>query len=114
MIDVEENAIDLRVMLLDKFENELKDGLLTVLVAESDTCFRTRFLKKLVMAASGWVVCSQPELWSHPGTLQCQIAQIMKTQAINSIGTDLKVWSQNYLLTEQGWDDFVANGSVFA
>ena len=102
IIAVEEQAIELRATMMKQFEDELEDGLLSILLVDDVSETRSCLIKMIAGIGMDWIVFSTKELWTHPGALQYQIRQLAENPNRERLKGEPMVWSQKYCLTDQG------------
>ena len=102
---MDEKVIELRARLMNEFEDELVDGLLSVLIVDDVSDIRASMIKMIVGIGTDWVVFSDSSLWSQPGALQCQIRRLIEDPSHNILDGSPALWSQKYCLTKQGLRD---------
>ena len=102
MIVVEEHEIELRATMMKKFNDELRDNILSVMVVDNASDIRSCFIKMLAGIGTDWIVISNTELWTNPGALQCQIRRLAVHPNLNRLAGHPTVWSQRYCLSDQG------------
>ena len=105
IVAVDEKAIELRARVVNEFEDELDDGLLSVLIVDDVSDIRASMIKMIVGIGTDWVVFSDSSLWSQPGALQCQIRRLIEDPSHNILDGSPALWSQKYCLTKQGLRD---------
>ena len=108
IIAVDEKAIELRARLMQEFEDELEDGLLSILIVDDVADIRVNMIKMIVSIGTDWVVFSDSSLWSQPGALQCQIRRLIEDPSYKVLDGLPALWSQKYCLTWQGLLDIFA------
>ncbi len=65
-----------RARLMGEFEDEMEDGILSILICDCPVDSDQVLLQLLASAGTDWVLASAPYLWADLGGLQLQIRQI--------------------------------------
>ena len=95
--------IELRARLMKEFEDELEEGLLSILIVDDVSDIRTSMIKMIVVL-DRLVVFFGLELWSQPGALQCQIRRLIEDSSHNVLDGSPALWSQKYCLQNKACD----------
>ena len=95
---------------MNEFEDELDDGLLSVLIVDDVSDIRASMIKMIVGIGTDWVVFSGLELWSLRST-QCQIRRLIEDPASN-VRWLTCFCAVRHCLTKQGLRDIFLN-SIF-
>ena len=87
---------------MNAFEQELEDGLLSILLVDDVLDVRNCVIKMLAAVGTDWLVFSRDSLWQRPGSLQLQIRRIAEQPNRDCVDGQPTVWSQSVCLTEDG------------
>ena len=99
---------------MNRFEDALKDNVLSILLVDDMSDLRACLVKMLAAVGTDWVVLSQNKLWRCPGSLQLQARQVVEHPDRKILDGWLKLWNQSYCLTEAGLSEFMRDALTFA
>jgi hypothetical protein len=86
-----------RARLMGSFEDELDDGLVSILVCDCPVDSDQALLQLLASAGTDWVLASSEALWRDLVSLQLQLRQLAERPSARSISGSPRLWRREEL-----------------
>lgn len=101
-----------RARLMREFEDELQEGILSILICDCPLESDQTVLQLLASAGTDWVLFSSEELWQDFVSLQLQICKLSKQPSQRLISGSPKLWRREDLFSPATMNSFMADWMV--